>query len=420
MSGSPRPIYVRHPALLLLPLVFILFFLVASRFIDPFAVVSQKGPLGGDTFGGAEIFLKLKYEWKRPLMGPVVWAATSLFRLIPGVAPPTAMALGLALLATLNMALAYLAACRLTSQRTLALLATACYALFLSTLVGLSITDSYTVSSLAVLLVLYVWLGDPSPSDLRGCLRLGAAIGLAGLCNMPLLALAALPVIHALLGGELVRALRQAMVVGAMAAAMVAAVVLIHAELKHGTPGAYLARSSEYNARYADPERLLEPEAHARVGAAFFAFAIAAPEPSVPGRGLEAEDIWDYLAGPGGLAGLAAVIAVNGLAAAAILGRHRRFALPILAVLGAITIFYVYFNPPDAMLYSIQLRPVLFVLMALGALSLPLTPRRSRLVLVVLMTLLAMRNLPIALAAPYDFAVKSTPRELQWLEASTP
>jgi hypothetical protein len=226
----------RHAPFLLLALAFLLFFVLASRFVDPFALVSQKGPLGGDTYGGPEIFLKLKYEWKRPLMGPVVWGATSLFRLIPGMVPTTAIALGLALLATLNLGLAYLVARRLTASPSVALLATGCYALFLSTLIGLSIADSYTVSSLTVLLVLYVWLRDPAPSDLGGSLRLGGAVGLARLCNTPLLLLAGLPIVHALLAADLRRTLRVSLLVGSAASAMVAAVVLTHAALKYGDP----------------------------------------------------------------------------------------------------------------------------------------------------------------------------------------
>ena len=40
-----------------------LFFVLASRFVDPFILISQKGPLRGDPYSGAEIFLRLKYEW---------------------------------------------------------------------------------------------------------------------------------------------------------------------------------------------------------------------------------------------------------------------------------------------------------------------------------------------------------------------
>jgi hypothetical protein len=208
-----------------------LFFVLASRFVDPFTLVSQKGPLGGDTYGG-----KLKYEWKRPLMGSVVWAAISLFRLIPGVVPTTAIALGLALLARLNVGFAYPVARRLTASPSLAMLATGCHAFFLSTLIGLSIVDSYTVSSLMGLLVLYVWLRDPAPSDLGGSPPLGGAVGLAGLCNMPLLLLAGLPIVHALLASDPRRTLRASLLIGGRASAMVAAVVLTHAALKYGDP----------------------------------------------------------------------------------------------------------------------------------------------------------------------------------------
>jgi hypothetical protein len=401
----------RYAPVLMLVLAFPLFFVLASRFVDPFALISQKGALGGDTYGGPEIFLKLKYEWKRPLMGPVVWGATSLFRLIPDVVPTTAIALGLALLATLNLGLAYLVARRLTASPPIALLATGCYALFLSTLIGLSIADSYTVSSLMVLLVLYVWLRDPAPSDLGGCLRLGGAVGLAGLCNTPLLLLAGLPALHALLAADLRRSLRAGLLVGGTAFTMVAAVVLTHAALKYGDPTVYFERSSEYTARYAAADRLLEPSAYADVSAVFYAFAVAAPKPAVPGRSQKAETLKQYLAGPGGLIGLAAVVVVVALALFAAFGHHWQLALPILAFLALITAFYVYFNPPDAMLYSVQLRPALFVLIMLGALSLPGSPRTAILALAAVATLLGARNLPIALTAPYDFQVKSDLRE---------
>ncbi len=39
----------RYAPFLLLALAFLLFFVLASRFVDLFTLVSQKGPLGGDT-----------------------------------------------------------------------------------------------------------------------------------------------------------------------------------------------------------------------------------------------------------------------------------------------------------------------------------------------------------------------------------
>ena len=91
------------------------------------------------------------------------------------------------------------------------------------------------------------------------------------------------------------------------------------------------------------------------------------------------------------------MVVVAALALFAAFGRHWQLALPILAFLAWITAFYAYFNPPDAMLYSVQLRPALFVLMTLGALSLPGSPRMAMLALAAVATLLGARNLPIAL-----------------------
>jgi hypothetical protein len=55
----------------------------------------------------------------------------------------------------------------------------------------------------------------------------------------------------------------------------------------------------------------------------------------------------------------------------------------------------------------IQLRPALFVLLTLGAISLPGSPRMAILALAAVAALLGPRNLPIVLAGPYDFKVKT-------------
>ena len=56
----------------------------------------------------------------------------------------------------------------------------------------------------------------------------------------------------------------------------------------------------------------------------------------------------------------------------------------------------------DAMLYAIQTQAVLFLLAALGVAFLA-PPRGTRLLLLALAALLAARNLPIVLRAPYAF-----------------
>jgi hypothetical protein len=76
---------------------------------------------------------------------------------------------------------------------------------------------------------------------------------------------------------------------------MVAAVVLTHAAQKYDNPAVYFERSSEYTARYADADRQLEPSAYADVGTAFFAYAVAAPKPAVPGRDLKARTLKNHL-----------------------------------------------------------------------------------------------------------------------------
>jgi hypothetical protein len=63
------------------------------------------------------------------------------------------------------------------------------------------------------------------------------------------------------------------------------------------------------------------------------------------------------------------------------------------------------------MLYSIQLRPALFLLLTLGAISLPSSPRMAIMAHAAVAALLGPRNLPIVLAGPYDFKVKTDLRK---------
>lgn len=395
------------PAALLVLVGFVLFFLIADRLADVFAFLESKGPLGSDTREGAEFMLRLKYEWKHPLAGLVLWATTEPFDLIPGLAQTTALALSLALVATLNLLTAYAVARRLGCDEPTAVLATACFALLLTSLVGLSLTDTYTVSTLTALLVIYAWLADPAPLGWGPSLRLGGIIGVACLSNPPLVLMAALPAMHAWLTGSFRQAVVTGLRVGVTAVLLVLMVALTHATLKHGTPLAYFERSASYTDHYGEAARLLEPDLYADVASAFLAFSVAAPDPEIPSGHLDTDHLEGYLAGPGGLLALAGVLLVTALALAAMLGRHRDLAVPIAVWLLATIVFYTYFHPPAAMLYTVQTRPAFLVFVALGALALP--SRRLRVAaLLALAFLLGARNLPIVLTGPFGFELKTS------------
>jgi hypothetical protein len=381
----------------------VLYLAIALRHVEPFTTAVYKGPLGADTLNGAEAYAKLKYEWKHPLMSPATAGATALFRLLPGFDRSLAIAGGVALLATSNLLLCALVLRRLLGDPAAAMLGTALYALLFTNLNVLAVTDSYTVSSLAIWLFLLAWVSQPETGTARPWTRLGPLSGVAGLCNPPLLALAGLPAMRTLLAGRLRRAVTIGLATATIALALVLAVVLTHSTLKWGTPWAYLTRSAGYTEHYAELEHVTRLGYLTDVLSCFLLFAVASPVDVVPGNGLTRAAAAGYLEDPGGRLALAAVALILGGAAVSLFGRYWRTTLPLAAWIAALAVFYTFFNPIDAMLYSTQVQGVLAVLACLGFASHTRDPRTLHVLLGTAVLLLALRNLPIVLFAPYGF-----------------
>src|SRR5215212_3254896 len=382
---------------------FALYLVIALRHVEPFTTAVYKGPLGADTLNGAKAYTKLRYEWKHPLVSPATAGATTLFRLLPEFDRSLAIAAGVALLAASNMFLCAFTLRRLLVDPGIAMLGTVLYALLFTNLNVLAITDSYTVSSLAIWLFLLAWVSGPEAETARPWTRLGPLAGVAGLCNPPLLALAGLPTMRALLAGRPRRAVSIGLPTGAIALTLVLAVVLTHSTLEWGTPWAYFTRSAGYTRHYADLEHVTRLGYLADVVSCFLLFAVASPVDVVPGNNLTRAALAGYVEDLGGLLALAAAALILGGAAASPFGRYWRTALPLAAWIAALAVFYAFFNPTDAMLYATQVQGVLTVLACLGLASHTRSPRTLYALLGTAILLLALRNLPIVLFAPYGF-----------------
>lgn len=395
----------RHQGLLVaavMLLAFVLYLVIAERHTDFFTTMAYKGPLGGDTYNGAEAFTKLKYEWKHPLMSPVTAGSTALFGSLPALTHKMALSCAVALLAALNVGLVCLVLLRLTGTATVAVPGSVLYALLFANLNGLAITDSYVVSSLTIGLFFLLWLAPGRNAPGTSSWRLALAAAAAGLANVPLLSLAGLPVARALLHRELAWATRRAVVVAGGAVGLTGAVVGIHSLLKWGSVGAYFTRSSGYTASYGDVGRIVDVGSLLDVLCAFLLFAMAAPVSAVPGK-LGHEAARFYLDGPTGWIGMAIVGACLSCAAASLAGRWWRVALPLAAWITALGLFYAFFNPVDAMLYSIQAQAALAVLVVLGIVTMVARPWARCGVILALALLLGTHNLPVVLTAPYGF-----------------
>jgi hypothetical protein len=369
--------------------------------VEPFTTSVPKGPLNGDPLTSAEAFLKLKFEWKHPLISPLGRLGTAGFQMIPGLSREQVLAGAIALLAMLVVLSFHMVVRPLLRNRWAAMAASSASGLTLASLCLLGVPESYAASILVVLLFLFVWLRDELLARPRTTARLGLIAGVAGLANVPLLMLAGIPALRVLLEADWARAVRRGTVVAALGLLTAGTVLLGHGWLKHGSPLGYVHRAAEYGGGYADIGRLADPAAVAQVLACFLVFAVASPIEAVPAR-LGPTDLRAYLGSAGGAIGLAAVGLTLTLAIAALFGRHARVAICLWAWIAAMIGFYVFFNPKDAMLYSVQTQPALLLLAALGAASVA-SVRASGLLLLALVILLAARNLPIVLQAPYAF-----------------
>jgi hypothetical protein len=336
-------------------------------------------------------------------MSPVTAGATALFRLLPGFDRSLAIACGIALLAASNIVLCALVLRRLLADPIVAALGAVLYALLFTNLNVLAVTDSYTVSSLAIWLFLLTWVGLDEAVTARPWTRLGPLAGVAGLGNLPLLSLAGLPAMRAMLAGPLRRAVLIGLATGAIALAFVLAVVFTHSTLKWGTPWAYFTRLADFTEHYAKPDYFTRLGYLADVASCFLLFAVASPINTIPGNNLARAAAAGYFVDFGGLLALTAVTLVLGSSAVSLLGRYRRTTLPLAAWITALALFYAFFNPADAMLYSAQTQGVLTVLACLGFASHTHRPHTVYLLLGTAVLLLALRNLPIVLFAPYGF-----------------
>jgi hypothetical protein len=257
------------------------------------------------------------------------------------------------------------------------------------------------------------WVTKPETGTARPWTRLGPLAGVAGLCNPPLLTLVGLPAMRTLLAGRLRHAIIIGLATGTIALALVLAVVLTHSTLKWGTPWAYFTRSAGYTEHYSGLKHVTRFRYLSNVVSCFLLFAVASPINSIPGHNLNRLAAARYLEDVGGLVALAAVALILGGAAASLFGRYWRTALPLAAWIAAMAVFYTFFNPADAMLYSTQVQGVLAVLACLGFASHTRGPRTLYLLLATAVLLLALRNLPIVLLAPYGFEFCYAPSPLR-------
>jgi len=381
---------------------FALYFCVAQHFRALLSL--PNGPFAADPGTTARAMLRFGYEWKHPAFTLVTAPAVMLFERGFAFAPETAVIAVVALQAAASVALAHRVLARRHPGRAVALAFSLLYAVLFANLCIWSIPETYALSSTAATVYFLVLLSRSELGARQGALPLGAAVGAAALCNPPL---ASLALVHTAYAAQR-RGARAALAIGAASLAIAAFVFLAvsvpaTALAKHGGPGAFFERSQEYAGRYASLGHFADWRAVATVPLAFFAFGVIAPSSELTAQAA-ADQAAGYLASPIALA----LLALYGvlLARPLVDGARRRdpFAASLLLWMGALTLFYVAWDPPASLLFAPQVSLPLVLLLADGFARWPSDRLAAKwTALAVCVLLLGAHNLRVVLAGAWGF-----------------
>ena len=295
---------------------------------------------------------------KHPLFTLTVYPLVQALQWLPFLDERSSILLVLALFSALCVVGAFLLLRRYFSSTRLALLFTCLYTFFFSNLVIYSIPETYSMSNLAILVYLSYLLRVRGSLNGRDSLVLSVLAGFASLFNAPLLSLL---IIHLVMMLRRVEFKRWAALT-AVNVALGALVFLLANLLIHGWR--FLSFSRDYASKWASVGNLLDMGSVATVIVDFFFYSVLSPTGQLPGT-LGWHDFSGYWHSPLGIVlfPLLASYICYGLFAAIKHQKSHPLAGGLLSWVLVMSVFHIYFNPQEAMLYSTQiLLPLTFIL----------------------------------------------------------
>ena len=151
---------------------------------------------------------------------------------------------------------------------------------------------------------------------------------------------------------------------------------------------------SDYTNKWASLNNLLDVEKYAMVVTGFLLYSVVSPLTSLT-KVVTLNDITGYFSDPLTLVTLIAYISIVVMASGRAIWESDRLALPIIAWTGVMLLFFVYFNPAEALLYSSQILFPLILLAARGLVVLSLPENYKAGLVACFAILLALNNIPV-------------------------
>jgi hypothetical protein len=286
-------------------------------------------------------------------LSPVV----GFFQSVLAVSFQRSIRLAFALVAGLNVAGVFYLLRKNNNHVTISFLITLLFTFCFSNLVIFSIPETYQMSNLLILFYLAALFSLRDRLDWRNSLFLSVLAGLASLYNFPLLSLMG---IHLILMFPKNKFLSWIALI--ISNVLVGSLIFLSVNYFIYGPG-FLAYFQSYSSRWASLTNFLHVNNYATVFANFFLFAVVSPGGYLPAV-LGPQDVAGYFSSF--FRTLLICMWVGGLIYAIVITARAKvdkwLYVGLYAWILVMTLFYVYFNPKEALLYSSQtLFPLLFL-----------------------------------------------------------
>jgi len=335
-------------------ILFVFVFYLNSHYV--WDLVSQKQNIifGSDTMDTLDNIKELTFEVdtkKRMLFSITLTPIVKSIQILLGLSQNKSIRLTFAILAALNITGVYLFLKKYSSSTLESLIFTGFYSFFFSNFVIFSIPETYSVSNLFILIYVATFFLLPKSLPIYNCVLLSVITGLASLYNPVLLSLGIIPIIMFLFQAE-----KKQWVVISFSNLAIGVIIYFFANYLVFKENPFVVLNYYANS-YASINNLLDIKSIIGAFSNFYFFSILSPHDYLT----SSLELMDWLGYGNFIIGTATILLIGIFLNYGIYVLFARkiqkepFLQSLLMWTVLLTLFYTFFNPKEAILYSSQI-----------------------------------------------------------------
>ncbi len=388
-------------------ILFFVFFYANLSYFKPMLFYKNDVILGADTNDTVWSIKKVTIggDMKKHLVyAVVVGSIHHTIKLMTPLDDDDAVVVALALLAAINILLANLVFELFVSKGNPSILFTVCYAFLFSNLVFFSIPETYVLSSIAIIVWFYFFTKLDNNVGFRDIIWLAVVIAAAGLCNPPLLSLS-IPTCY-LLYEQHKNDLKRFSLLATGILLIPLSLFTFSYTVAHGRY--FYVYFEKYSATWASFSHFLNIQHATKVFLSFFFYSIISPvRRSSFAMFRSSSNIPCFLAYFDSITGTLLLFIYCSLLFYSIyyvIKKKNHIIISLWLWISLMLLFYIYFNPQEAMLYSCQIMFPLAVIFTIAFNEMKF--KYKRFVFYIFLLLLIINNM---------FSLYNTPQKLDHL-----